>query len=132
MRWPLATPAACTLIAACVMNLPTGRAADEPDKGADNSIVLTCVRSDANELVEVQFRDVFIVAKELSFMHADGSKTTVHAKNGLVELENGTSTMSGKRIASCCPDGIFSRSGPAILKGTVEQVLKSATKVRGK
>ena len=101
-------------------------AADREGTVDDNRVVLSCQRSDTKEMIEVRFGDITFVTTELSFVHGDGSRTDVRAKDGVVKLQNGDTKISGKQISSSCRGGIFGRRGQAA--GILKTIIQEETK----
>ena len=92
-----------------VIELGAVTAAVPEVKGKNDSIELKGRTIGDKDLVEMTFGDVCFVATELTFLHADGSKTTIRANGHNVELENGSINMSAKKLQTVFPGGILSR-----------------------
>jgi hypothetical protein len=105
------------LLIVFLAGLTVSTAADA-EKGGGHTVVLKCIRSDGDDLVEVSFGDVRLVTAELSFMHDDGSKTNVRSKDGNVELKSSIGRMFAKEISFTDRNGAFGRRGP---KASIEK-----------
>jgi hypothetical protein len=97
---------AMMVLGICMVQAEIG-AQDEDSK----SVVLTCVRLDSQDSLEIRFGDVIARTKELSFVHSDGTKTNACVRNGVVELENGTGTITGKKVACSLRGGWLGSHG---------------------
>lgn len=111
---------AALLLIVFVAGLTVSAAADA-EEGGGHTVVLKCFRSDGNDLVEVSFGDIRLVTAELSFMHDDGTKTNVRAKDGNVELKSSIGQVSGKEISFTDRNGAFGRRGPSAAIGKLNE-----------
>lgn len=87
---------------------------DSQTNGKTNSsLELRCRTVGEEEMVEVKFSDVTFIAAELSFLHDNGGKTVIQAKNGKVKIQStgnhSHGSISGTRIETVFPSGIVSR-----------------------
>ena len=85
-------------------------AAERQLQPEEPQIELTSVRVNDEDQVEMKFGDVTLIAKELSFVHADGNTTRVRTIEGRIEMKNAMTTLTAKKISSRFGGGIFGRN----------------------
>lgn len=91
----------------------------DPINRSEDMVVLKPRRtSDHKDVVEMSCGDMTILATELSFVHDNGTRTTVRCRDGAIECQNWNTTLTGKEIF-CAPQG-----GPLGKTGGLSRLLR--------